>query len=345
MTRARFLEQPMTDRRRRGLCRAGLAGLAAALTLGPAGRRAFAQTGAWPSRPIQVIVPVAPGGVHDLVIRALLPRLSQALGQQVIVANRPGADWAVGTMAAKNSPNDGYTWVMASIPTTANAVLRKTGYDPVADFTAVANLGATGGVMLVPVGLEVKSLADFIRLARSKPGEITFGNASVGSLGHLNTALLEATEGITLNTITYSGGQSALLTDLLANRINFAVLSPIVAMPHVKAGKLVPLAIAQPKRSPLVPEVPTTVELGYPKLTITAWSGVLMPAGVPAAIVERANKALHAAVSDPEVTAQLERQAIMIAPPTTPAEVAAMISNEMAEWPKLFELAKIRYEG
>ena len=297
---------------------------------------------AWPSKPIQVIVPVAAGGVHDLVIRALQPRLSQELGQRIIIVNKPGADWEVGTMAVKQSPNDGYTWVMASIPTTANAVLKKVGYDPVADFVAVANLGAAGGVMLVPAEFGVKTLPDFIKLARAKPKQIAFGNAAVGSLGHINTALLEAVEKIELNTITYSGGQSQMLNDLLSNRVNFAVLSPIVAMPHIQSGKLVPLAIAQPKRSPLMPSVPTTAELGYPRLTIQAWSGVLMPAGVSPAIVKRANAALHVATSDPEVAAALQSQAIAIAPPSSPESVAKMIRDEMAEWPKLFELAKIK---
>ena len=303
---------------------------------------AIAQADPWPSKPIQVIVPVAAGGVHDLIIRAMQPKLSQELGQPIVIVNRPGADWAVGTVAAKQSPNDGYTWVMASIPTTANAVLKKVGYDPVADFTAVANIGATAGVMLVPAELGVKTLADFVKLARSKPGAIAFGNAAVGSLGHINTALLESTEKIELNTVTYSGGQSALVTDLLANRINYAVLSPIVAQQHIQAGKLVPLAIAAPQRSPLMPNVPTTVELGYPRLTIQAWSGVLMPAGVSPAIVQRANAALHAAAADAEVAAQLQRQAITIAPPSTPDAVAAMIRNEMGQWPKLFEVAKIK---
>lgn len=322
---------------RRTLCVAAAGALIGAVAMSPA----VAQD-AWPSKPIQVIVPVAPGGVHDLVIRALQPRLSQELGQRIIIVNKPGADWAVGTLAAKQSPNDGYTWVMASIPTTANAVLKKPGYDPVSDFTAVANLGSTGGVMLVPAELGVKTLADFVKLARAKPRQIAFGNAAVGSLGHINTALLESIEKIELNTITYSGGQSQMLNDLLTNRVNFAVLSPIVAMPHIEAGKLVPLAIAQPQRSPLMPNVPTTVELGYPRLTIQAWSGVLMPAGASAAIVKRANAALHAATADPEVIALLQRQAITIAPPSPPETVAQMIRDEMTEWPKLFELAKIK---
>lgn len=318
------------------------AALAATALSGGIPLAAPAQGNAWPSRPIQVIVPVAPGGVHDLVIRAMQPRLAKELGQSVVIVNKPGADWAVGTMAGKQSPADGYTWVMASIPTTANAVLKKVGYDPVADFTAVANLGAAGGVFVVPTELGVKTLADFVKLARAKPGGIAFGNAAVGSLGHINAALLESSERIEFNTITYSGGQSSLLTDLIANRVNFAVLSPIVAMQHIQAGTLVPLAVATPQRSPLMPNVPTTAELGYPKLTIQAWSGVLMPAGVSPAIVKRANAALHAASADPEVVAQLQRQAITVAPPSTPEAVAAMIRAEMAEWPKLFEIAKIK---
>jgi tripartite-type tricarboxylate transporter receptor subunit TctC len=296
----------------------------------------------WPRKPIQVIVPVGPGAVHDLVIRALQPRLAKELGQQIIVVNKPGADWEIGTLAAKQSPADGHTWVMASIPTTANAVLKKVGYDPVKDFTAVANLGAVGGVMLVPPQLGVKSLADFVKLARSKPGQIAFGNAAVGSLGHINTALLEATEKIELNTIPYTSGQAQMLADLLDNRVNFAVLSPIVALPHIQAGKLVPLAITQPQRLALLPQVPTTVELGYPRLTIQAWSGMLMPAGVPPAIVKRANAALHAATADAEVVAQLQKQGVIIAPPSSPESFAQTIRDEMANWPKLFEVAKIK---
>lgn len=296
----------------------------------------------WPAKPIQVIVPVAPGAVHDLIIRALQPRLTKELGQPVLIVNKPGGDWAVGTLAAKQAKPDGYTWVMASIPTTATAVLRKSGYDPVADFTPVANLGAVGGVMVVPRELGVKTLAGFVQLARAKPKQISFGNASIGSLGHLNTALLEATEKIELNTVTYPGGQAQLLTDLLTNRVNFAVLSPIVALQYIQSGKLVALALAQPSRSPLMPNVPTTVELGYPRLTIQAWSGILMPTGVSPDIVKRANAALHAATADPEVVAQLQKQAVTIAPPSPPEALGKMIRDEMAEWPKLFELAKIR---
>ena len=299
---------------------------------------------AWPTKSIRVIVPVAAGGVHDLVIRILAPKLSRELGQTIIVENRPGADWAVGTQAAARSQPDGYTWVMASIPTTANAVLKKTPYDPVADFTAVANIGSTAGVMLVAPELGVKSLADFVKLAKSKPKEIAFANAAIGSLGHINAALLESITGIELNMVVYSGGQSALVTDLLTNRVNFAMLSPIVALSYIEAGKLVPLAVAAPKRSPLLPNVPTTVELGYPNLTVQAWSGVLMPAGTPPAIIKRANAAIHAATADPEVIALLERQAIAIAPPSPPEAVAAMIRDEMAQWPKLFEIAKIKRE-
>lgn len=296
----------------------------------------------WPSKPIQVIVPVSAGAVHDFIIRTLKPILSKELGQPIVIINKPGADWAIGTLAAKTSAPDGYTWVMASIPTTANAVLKKTGYDPVKDFTAVANLGAVGGVMVVSPQLGVKTLADFIKLARAKPKEIAFGNAAVGSLGHLNTALLEATEKIELNTVSYKGGQSQVLSDLLANHVNYAVLSPIVALPHIQAGKLVPLAVAQPNRSPLMPNVPTTVELGHPRLTYQAWSGILMPAGVSPAIVNRVNAALSAAVTQPEVAAQLQKQAFTVAAPAPPEAVAKMIRDEMAEWPKLFEEAKIK---
>jgi tripartite-type tricarboxylate transporter receptor subunit TctC len=300
---------------------------------------------AWPTKPIQVIVPVGPGAVWDIVTRAWAPRLGQELGQPIIVINRPGADWEVGTVAAKQSPADGYTWVMASIPTTANAVLKKVGYDPVNDFTAVAKLGAVGGIMVVPSDLGVKTLADFVKLARSKPKQIAFGNAAMGSLGHINTALLEATEKFELNIVTYTKGQAQLLTDLVSNRVHFAVLSPIVALPHIQAGKLVPLAITQPQRLALLPEVPTTVELGYPRLTVQAWSAVLMPAGVPPAIVKRANAALHAATADPEVAARLQKQAVIIAPPSSPDSVAKMIRDEMALWPQLFELAKIKRQN
>ena len=335
----------MPERRpgwRRRLLHGALA--AAALTLAPS--VALAQTAdAWPSRPIPVIVPAAPGGVHDLVIRALLPRLQQDLGQSVVVQNRPGADFAVGTMAAKQSPPDGYTWVMASIPTTANAVLKKQSYDPLADFVAVAQIGAASGVIVAPRDLGLKSLPDLIRMAKAKPGGIAFANASIGSLGHINVAMLESLAGIEFNTVTYPGGQSALLTDLIAGRVQFAVLSPIVALSHMQTGKLTPLALAAPKRSPLLPEVPTTVELGYPRVTVQAWSGVLMPAGTPAAIVARANAALHAAANNAEVARGLEQQAFTVNPPAAPETFAAFLRNEMAEWPKLFEMAKIKREN
>lgn len=335
------MRQMNHDARRRALIAAGLG---AAILPRFAQAQSDAEAG-WPGKgPIRVIVPVAPGGVHDLVIRALQPKLQQELGQSIVVQNRPGGDWVVGTLAGKQAAPDGYTWVMASIPTTANAVLKKVPYDPVADFAAVANIGSTAGVMVVPRDLGPKSLADFIQLARSKPGELAFANAAAGSLGHLNAALLEATAGLQFNTITYPGGQSSLLTDLLSGRVQFAVISPIVALSHMQAGKLTPLAIAAPKRSPLLPDVPTTVELGHPRLTVQAWSGMLMPAGTPPGIVRKANAALHAAAADPEVARNLQQQAITLHPPSTPEAFAAFIRAEMAEWPKLFELARIKRE-
>jgi tripartite-type tricarboxylate transporter receptor subunit TctC len=328
------------DRRQRRITFFGLLGLLS-VAIAPA----IHAQGNWPQRPVKLVVPASPGGVLDVVMRILTPKLGHDLGQPFVIENKPGADFAIGAQLVARSAADGYTMLVGSIPMTTNPVLKKVPYDTTRDFAAVGLIGTASSVLVVPPALGVTTMGEFVALAKAKPpGTLNFANAAVGSLGHLNVALLENAAHIRTTSVLYPG-QGALLTDLIANRANFAMLSPIVAVPHIQGGKLVPLAVAGKARSPMLPNVPTLAEAGFPNVDIESWLGVLAPAGTPPAIVARMNHALNAAVRDPEVLAQLERQGIAVDGQHSPQDFAKLLRDELARWPRLFEMAGIKHES
>jgi tripartite-type tricarboxylate transporter receptor subunit TctC len=222
-------------------------------------------------------------------------------------------------------------------------VLKKVAYDPVKDFAPVSLLGYASTIAVVPPTLGVNSLDQFVKLAKSKPGALNYANPAIGALGHLNTALLEHAAGIEMTSVIYKGSSPALV-DLLPNRVNFMMVPTGVAVPYIQSGKLLPLGVVGEARSPLFPKVPTFKELGYPGVNLEAWMGVLMPAGTPTNIVNRANAALAASLMERGTREALEQSGLRVAPGGTPEAFAKQIRADAAQWPRIFEVAKVKRE-
>jgi len=284
----------------------------------------------WPSKPIRFILPFPPGGGTDLLGRLLAENLSTRLGQPVVTENRGGAGGNVGAEAAARSAPDGYTIVLVA-PSIAisTSLYSKLPYDPVKDFTPVAMVAAVPNVMITHPSV-AKNLKDFIALAKARPGGLNFGSGGAGTSNHLAGELLNLVAGIKLVHIPYKGVNLAM-NGVLAGEVQLAFIGIPVPAPHIKAGRLVGLAVLAPHRSPIIPEVPTAAEAGLPNFDVTTWYAILAPAGTPRAIVTRLNTELASIVDAPEVKG---RFATMATEPmtSTPEEASAYIQREIAKW-------------
>lgn len=289
-----------------------------------------AQAQEWPSKPIRMILPFPPGGGTDLLGRLLAENLSTRLGQPVVTENRGGAGGNVGAEAAAHSAPDGYTIVLVA-PSIAisPSLYSKLNYDPVKDFTPVAMVAFVPNVMITHPSV-AHSLKDFIALARSKPGGLNFGSGGAGTSNHLAGELLNIVAGIKLVHVPYKGVNLAM-NGVLAGEVQLAFIGIPVPAPHIKAGRLVGLAVLASHRSPIIPDVPTAAEAGLPDFEVTTWYAILAPAGTPRPIVNRLNAELASIVSAPEVKARL---ATLATEPmtSTPEEAGAYIQREMAKW-------------
>ncbi len=286
----------------------------------------------YPNRPIRFIVPFAPGGGGDIVVRTLAQKLNATLGQPVVVDNRSGAGGNVGTdLAAKSSP-DGYTILMANVaPIAINVSLyKKLPYDPVKDFAPVSLIAVFPNVLVVYPSLPAKSVKELIALARSRPGQLAYASAGNGSTTHLAAELFKNQAAIDMIHVPYKGGGPALV-DLIAGQVNLYFGSMPAALPHVRSGKLRALAVTSARRSRAAPELPTVAESGFPGFEAATWIGVLAPAGTPPPIVTRLNREIVTILQQPDLEERLSAQG---AEPVTntPAQFAAYIRSEIRKW-------------
>ncbi len=313
-----------------------------ALALGLATLAAGAARGDdYPSRPIRLIVPYAAGGGADSVARIVAKRVSETIGQPIVIENRGGGGSIIGTELVKNSDPDGYTLLLGqSGPISINpAIYKKLPYDPQKDFAPIAMTTAYPYIMLVNPALGVKTLKEFVALARSKPGELNYGSTGVGAANHLVTELFDFRAGIGMTHIPYRGTALAV-ADLLAGLVQVVFADPISALPHINAGTLLALALTSKDRSPVAPEVPTVSESGYPGFDAIAWHGILAPAGTPPAIIGKLNAEIVKALKDPETAALLEKQAMQTVG-NSPAAFADFIRQDIAIWKDVAEQAKL----
>ncbi len=314
--------------------RRGLMALAAALVL--AAPTLQAQT-AWPSKPVRIVVPFAPGGTTDILARAMAPELSRAFGQSFIVENRAGAGGNVGAEVVAKSPADGYTLLMGTVGTHGinRALYPKLPYDPFKDFAPVTLVAGVPNVMVMNTdrakALGINTVADFIRYAKAHPGKLSMASSGNGTSIHLAGELFKSRTGIYMTHIPYRGSGPALL-DLVAGNTDVMFDNLPSALPQIKAGKLKAFAVTSAERSAAVPDLPTIAEAaGLKGFDASSWFGLLAPAGTPADIVNRIQQETAKALASPAVKEKLLAQGA-IPGGNTPQEFARMIESEHVKW-------------
>ncbi len=297
----------------------------------------------YPSRPIRLIVPFAPGGGTDLTARAIAQHLTAAWGHPVIIDNRGGANGTIGVEIAAKSPPDGYTLTVISASHSVNVSLYKNlSYDLVGDFAPVTQMTTQPYVLVVNPGLPVKSVGDLIAMAKAKPDGLHYGSSGIGGLSHLSGALFAALTDIRLTHVPYKGGAPAM-QDVLGGRIEMLFSTIIQSQAQIAAGKLRPLAVTTARRSPAAPQLPTMIEAGVPDFEIAGWYGILAPAGTPAGIITKLNREIVRILQMPDVRERLSSDG---SEPVggTPEEFAMHIKSEIARWRKVTASADIKPE-
>ena len=302
--------------------------------------------GAWPSKPVKVLVPFPAGGQLDLVVRAIADKLAPALGQPIVVENRTGADGNIAAEAVARSGGDGYTWLATSVPFATSVSMAPRGgqnalrYDPVNDFRPVANLGTSSFVLCVPSSLPVKTVAEFVAYAKSNPGKLSYAGTSRGSVTHLSTEMFKSATGTQMEFIGYAGIPPAM-TDLLGGRLQFMSVGIVAATPQINAGKLTPLAVLDAERHPLLPNVPSIVEAGYPQVQASTWFGLLVPKDTPRDVVDRINAEVMKIVRTPEIVEKFRAMGVNAAAVNTPEQFDAFLKADIERWRRVIRDAGI----
>jgi tripartite-type tricarboxylate transporter receptor subunit TctC len=312
--------------------------IAIALLMAVAGT-ALAQQ--YPSKPVRLIVPYAPGGSSDVLARIMGQKLGEALGQTFVVDNRAGAGSMIGTDAAARSPADGYTLVLSDMPHTINpSIYAKVPYDPIRDFSPVSLIGVSPLFLFVHPSVQAQRVEDFVALAKAEPGKIPIGSGGNGSATHLMAELLQAHAGIKLTHVPYKGAGPAL-TDVVAGQIPATFTSMATAAPHVKAGKLRVLGVTSAKRLASLPDVPTFEESGVRGMIVEHWWGIMAPGGVPRPIIDRLHGEIVKALTAADVR---ERFATLAVEPrsTTPEQFRELLEKDVARWAKVVKDAGIQ---
>lgn len=323
----------MTQRVRIGMTRASL--VVAALLAGPV----YAQQ-PYPSKPIRLVVPVPPGGSLNLYTRYIGQKLGEALGQQVIVDNRPGANGMIGAdIVAKASP-EGYTLLMGATPTLAISPTLYAGkipYNALTDFTPVTLVAKAPSALASHPSVPAKTIKELIALAKASPGKLNYATSGAGSGNHLMGEMLKAAAGIDIVHVPYAGGGPGLVA-LLAREVDLMITPPPTLIPQAKAGKIRLLAVSSLKRSPAMPDVPTIAESGYPGFEATIWYCVVAPRGTPDPVVKRLHGALTAIVNSTEFRDRLAADAAT-AESSSPEELAAWIKSEIAKFAQVIKVS------
>lgn len=289
---------------------------------------------AYPNHPIKIIAPVQPGGGVDLVARTIGERLTKTLGQPVIVENQSGGGGIVGSQLTARAAPDGYVLMVGYVGTHGtNPAVRKLPYDAVKDFTPIAMVAGTPNVLVVSPSLPVKTLSEFIAYAKANKGKLSYGTSGQGTLTHLAMEQLKVANDIDMQHVAYRGIGPAIM-DVLAGQTQAMMPGLAAALPHIKAGKMRPLAITGTRRDPLLPDVPTFEELGYKGFDGVQWYGIVGPAKMPPAIVATLNKAINDSLSDPGLRERLSGEALEPMP-MTPEQFGQYMKDDIAKWSKV----------
>jgi tripartite-type tricarboxylate transporter receptor subunit TctC len=297
----------------------------------------------YPARPVRLVVPFPPGGSVDVVARALTPKLSERMGQQVVIENRSGASGIIGTELVAHAKPDGYTLLINTIPLVTNSYLySKVPYDPFADFLPVSWLCSSPGTLVINPSVPARSVKELLELARAKPGALNYSSAGAGTNPHLTGELFNFLGKVDIVAVQYKGGGPSLLA-VLGGEVGITFPNISEAIPHAKTGRLVVLGVGSAKRSPALPDVPTIAEAGLPGYEFLTWHGVLAPRGTPAPIVALLNARIKETLTAPEQRRFFEQMGFEVVA-STPEEFAAHLRRESEKWGKVIEERHIRVE-
>jgi tripartite-type tricarboxylate transporter receptor subunit TctC len=290
-----------------------------------------AADGAYPARPVRVVVPFTPGGGADLIARTVGQKMSDQIGQQFVIDNRVGADGNIGTEIVARALPDGYTILLGYVGNLAigPAMRRKLPFDPVRDFAPVIHLVAAPNILVVNPSVPAKNFEEFIAYVKANPGQVSFASAVVGSPGHLAGEMLKRAAGMDMAHIPYKGAAQALV-DVIGGQVQ-AMFGVSTVLPHIRTGKLRALATTGSRRIALLPELPTVAELGFPGFEASAWYGLLVPARTPVPVVARLHQEAARALKEPEVMRRLEAAGFVVAG-SGPEAFARYIRTEIAKW-------------
>jgi tripartite-type tricarboxylate transporter receptor subunit TctC len=298
---------------------------------------------AYPAKPIRLVVTFAAGGGTDLAARTVVPKLSEALGQPIVVENRAGANGALGADAVAKSPPDGYTLVVGAAGTMVVAPhLSKLPFDPVKDFVPVSLLATSPFVVTVHPSVKSESIRELIALAKAQPGKLSFGTSGTGGAPQLSTELFKSMAGVDMLHVPYKGLGPAI-TDLLGGQIQVIFADIGLVVSHLKAGKLRGLAVTSASRSAALPDLPTVAEAGVPGYAAGTWYGIFAPAGTPPSIVSKLSEEIRKALAQPDVRANYIAQGVDAAG-NTPEQFAAFMREESAKWGKVVKDANIKLD-
>ncbi|HYD57634.1 MAG TPA: tripartite tricarboxylate transporter substrate binding protein [Burkholderiales bacterium] len=297
----------------------------------------------YPNRPVKLVVPFPPAGATDVVGRLIATKLGERLGQGVVVDNKPGAGGTIGSDLVAKSPADGYTLLIATSSThSIGPVLQKLPYDPIKDFAPITHVANVPNVLVVSPTLPVQSVKELVALAKAKPGQLNFASSGVGTIVHLNGELFKMISGTDIVHVPYKG-TALSIPDVASGNIAMLFDSLASVMPHIKSGKVRPIAVNAAKRQALLPEIPTLSEAGMPQFDRYTWFGLFAPAGTPPEIVARVQREVVAALQAPDL---LERFAGVGAEPvgSTPAEFVERIRSDATRWAQVIRAANVKVQ-
>ena len=318
--------------------------LAAALAIAPLSGAQAQEPGAegartFPTRPVRVVVPFTPGGTNDILGRFIAAKLTERLGRQVVVENRPGADGIIGSDTVAKAPPDGHTLLVSSVSFAMNAALHKLPYDPVASFAPIAQIGIGPSVLATTPSLPVNSVKQLIALARARPGQLNYASSGIGGVSHFGGELFKLATGTSIVHVPYKGGTPAM-TDVMAGQVEVLFNALPSALPFIRSGRLKALGVGSLKRTPALPETPAVAET-VPGYESVLWWGMQAPAGVPPAIVARLNAEIGAILREPETSKRLSADA---AQPVivSPEVFGKLVADDVVKWAKVAKTAGIK---
>jgi tripartite-type tricarboxylate transporter receptor subunit TctC len=300
---------------------------------------AFAQK--YPERPIRLVVASSPGGASDILARLIAEKLGPELGQQVVVDNRGGASGVIGTGIVAAAPPDGYTLLIIQPSLTINPhMIKDIPYDAVRDFAPISCVVDAVQIMTVNPKVPARSVKELIALAKAKPGQINFGSPGLGTSPHMTAELFNQTAGVNMPQVLFKGSGAAFIS-LLSGEISAMVSTALSSMPHVKSGRIRPLAVTAARRVKILPDVPTFVESGMPTFVVSQWFGILAPARTPKPVIDRLYKGITTVANSADFTERMTAQGVDVVN-RKPAEFSALIKQELAQWSQVIKKAGIK---